>query len=349
MTVAPWTKHRCSWAQKRVQELLIGVLHRDARRPLARHLLACPSCRAYLREMRHLPGLLASFGEPAVPDGLCDYIKGVCFFLTSMQPRTAARSHSRVLRPSVVCSPRLRLALAGTVAIGVLILAAGVIRLVAGFAQGQALSSAAWSASSVESTTSSPASPSKPITFASVAALLKPPTKAGTTTEFPADHGSPSGPRASDTSSVSKTNSGKRVSHAPHSSAAGSSLGPLAGAGEIGPRRAAPALSRVLPFVGSLQQRVQVSTLPASLANTPPSPKVPSDQLPSAIDTQTLAQNPAAATPAQGMNSSTLREQYFADAVADNAAPLQMTSAVAKVSSPAVWDAVLPSTRRGTF
>ncbi|MCD6350487.1 MAG: hypothetical protein J7M26_00090 [Armatimonadetes bacterium] len=81
----------CDWAQQRIHELLVGVLARRARGRLARHLATCHRCREYLREARHLPGLLASFGAPDAPEGLADYIKGACFFSVGMEPAERRR------------------------------------------------------------------------------------------------------------------------------------------------------------------------------------------------------------------------------------------------------------------
>ncbi len=108
----PGAQNECVWAQERIHELLIGTLDVRARARLGRHMLACCSCRNYLRDMRRLPGLLASFGAPSVPPGLADYIKGVCFFSAGMD--RAPRIGRRLVY--------MRVSYAGAVAAAVLLL-----------------------------------------------------------------------------------------------------------------------------------------------------------------------------------------------------------------------------------
>lgn len=70
--------------------------------------------------MRGLPGLLASFGEPDVPDGLADYIKGACFFSVGMEPAPPTMNP----RPAIV-----RVAVAGAAAAVLLLVVLGATRL----------------------------------------------------------------------------------------------------------------------------------------------------------------------------------------------------------------------------
>jgi len=285
--------------------------------------------------MRGLPGLLASFGEPDVPEGLADYIKGACFFSVGMEPAPPVVNR----RPAIV-----RVAVAGAAAAVLLLVVLGATRL-----------SSSPDPVSYETAADPKDEPPQAVAASPVASAATPRALTLVT--------SPSTPGRKDPAALYAGRTGIRRDAKPDRGGSLLTLSYAAGrqartgmTSPDRPRRRAPSLPKQRsakpalafapvrsPALAAPPQEPTSQMRPAgAAANSAPARTAATTSrgiAPAPKPSAKLAESPAT-TVAAGMIAGVLMERYLADAVAEQGAQLATMACAADLTRPKATDAL---------